>query len=410
MVDFRVPFKEVLLHGIICDSYGRKMSKSLGNVIAPDQIINGATIEELQKETEASVKKGIISESELEKSLDGQRRMFPYGIKECGIDSLRFTLLSHNIKHHFISFDVTDAHTNRNFFNKIYQAVKFANILAEQQKVVIMDVKNLEGLEISEMDRWLLSRLGKTLEIVNQSMENYSFHSATTALKTFLYDNLCNVYLETTKMMRAKNDNAKIANSSKVLNFALAESVKYLEPFTPFLASELKLHLPMNCEVSLESYIDEVLEKRVQNVLEICESIREMKSECRITRKIPSEIQILIKSKSDKSFFESHAENIQALTQTDDLQLTTNAELFEAEEFIALSTAGPLCSFGIRTLDKNSEKIKNSLNQKKFMKLEKELINMMNAVNNDGYKLKASEKVQQKHKEKVNFFLRAKVD
>ena len=399
----QVPFKEVLLHGIICDAYGRKMSKSLGNVIAPDQIIHGSTLAELQKETEASVALGILSKSELEKSLDGQKKMFPFGIKECGIDSLRFTLLSHNIKQHFISFDVTDTHTNRNFFNKIFQAIKFSNNLAEQQEIVIRDIKTLEGVELSEMDRWLLSRLGNTVGIVRQSMNNYRFHIATAALKSFLYENLCNVYLESAKALRLSKNNEKIATASKVSNVAISVAIDHLEPFTPFLASQLKNYLPMDCEISPENYIDEALEKKVEILLQICQSIREMKGECRITKRIPSEVQILIKSAEHESFLKSHAEVIKVLTFTDDLAMTTNSEIFEAEDFIALSTAGHLCSFGIRTLNKNSLKLENLVNQKKFVKLENELMNLMNAVNNDGYRQNASERVKQKHQDKVRF-------
>lgn len=154
----QLPFKEVLLHGIICDAYGRKMSKSLGNVVRPDNIINGASLGELQRETEAAAKQGILSQAELEKSLDGQKKMFPLGIKACGIDALRFTLLSQNIKQHFISFDATEGFTNMKFFNKIYNATKFVTSMAESSRISIKDIRSLDGLKLSEMDLWILSR------------------------------------------------------------------------------------------------------------------------------------------------------------------------------------------------------------------------------------------------------------
>lgn len=395
----QLPFKEVLLHGIICDAYGRKMSKSLGNVISPDQVICGATPNQLQKETEALVAKGILSETELEKSLDGQRKMFPYGIKECGIDAMRFTLCSQNIKQHFISFDIADAYTNKKFFNKIYNATKFATGLAETLEVVIKDIKTFDGLKLSVMDRWLLSRLGKTVRNVRSSMDNFNFHLATAALKTFFYGNVCDVYLETVKTNRLKKNQEAFVNC-QVLNTCLAVGIDHLEPFAPFLSSKLRNYVAVNCVINPEDFIDDALETEVENLLKICESIREMKSECRITSKIPSEVKILIKSADDEKFFVTHAENIRALTFTSDLTMTTNADEFEQENFIGLSTAGHLCSFGIRTLNA-SAKVDSVLNQKKFIKLEQELISLMKAVNNEGYKQKANEKVQQKHKEKV---------
>ena len=405
----KLPFKEVLLHGIICDFYGRKMSKSLGNVISPDQVIYGASPGQLQKETEASVTKGILSESELEKSLDGQRKMFPFGIKECGIDAMRFTLCSQNIKQHFISFDVADAFTNKKFFNKIYNATKFANTLAENMEIVIKDIKTLNGLKLSVMDRWLLSRLGKTVKIVRSSMDNYNFHLATAALKTFFYGNLCDVYLESIKANRLKKNEEGFINC-QVINTCLAVGIDYLELFAPFVSAEIKHCLAVNCVINPEDYIDDVLEDQIENLLKICESIREMKSECRITSKIASEVKILIKSPDDESFFEKHAETIKALTFSSDLMLTNNAEEFEKEYFVGTSTAGHLCSFGVRTLDTSSGKVDSAINQKKFLKLETELVNLMKAVSHEGYKQKASEKVQQKHKERVSLMIMIVVD
>lgn len=398
----QVPFKEVLLHGIICDAYGRKMSKSLGNVVVPDQIIHGATLGQLQKETEALVSKGILSQAELEKSLNGQQKMFPFGIKECGVDALRFTLCSHNIKQHFIGFDTSDCYTNMKFFNKIYNATKFATSFAESTKLVVKDIKSLNGLELSEMDRWILSRLGKTTIAFKESLDSYNFHLATAALKDFFYGDFCDVYLEATKVNRLKTDEKAIANCT-VLNTCIAVGMSYMEIFTPFLAKELRPHLATNVSLNPEELVNDKIENKIQNLLEVCESIREMKAECRITSKIPSEVLIFIKANEFESFLRRHIENIEALTMTNEVSTTTDLESFEREDFIGLSTAGHLCSFGIRTLNKSSNKVDNALNQKKVLKLEAELIGLMNIVSKDGYKKNAHEKVQQKHKEKVSF-------
>lgn len=396
----KVPFKEVLLHGIICDSYGRKMSKSLGNVLSPDHIIHGATLEQLHKETEESAAKGILSQSELAKSLEGQKVMFNFGIKECGIDAMRFTLCSHNIKNHFISFDVKDCHTNKNFFNKIYNATKYANGMAEAMNVVIKDINSLEGLKLADMDRWLLSRLGSTVKLVKTSMENYNFHLATSALKSFFYRDLCDVYVETTKLNRLKeNPEAKV--NAIVLNTCLAVGLEYLEVFSPFLANDLKAYVAKNCKMNPEDFMDNTIEQQVSDLLEICENIREMKVHCRITKKIPSEIQLLIKSPEHEKFLRSQISNIKKLTFTDDLIITTDSNKFESEDFIGLSTAGHLCSFGVRTLNKSSKKADNTLNVKKYVKMENELNTLLKTISNDGYQKNANEKVQQKHKTKI---------
>lgn len=397
----KLPFKEVLLHGIICDAYGRKMSKSLGNVILPAQIINGSSLAQLREHTEDLVKKGILNERELEKSLDGQMKMFPSGIKECGIDALRFTLCSYNLKNHFISFDVHDCFTNSKFFNKIYNATKFANTMAENSQVVIREIKTLDGVKLSDMDRWLLSRLGKTVRQVRSAMDSYNFHFATAALKTFFYDNFCNVYIETARINRMmRNELAK--PNSIVANACLSVALNHMEVFTPFLASKLKPFVAMNCDFDPESFIDDEFEKEIEKILEICDNIRGIKSEFRLTNKISSTMTILIRSLEHERFIRSHEQNMKALTHTNDLSFTTSEEEFDNEDFMGSSTAGPLCSVGLKILGKSEGRFDKDLNQKKLWKMEMELTALHKIVGVTSYQQNANEKVKKKHHEKVN--------
>lgn len=196
----RVPFKTVLLHGIVCDAQGRKMSKSLGNVVVPDQVIAGASLQQLQDETTASFNAGILSPAEHTQSLRDQAKLFPHGIPECGTDALRFTLCSHNIKSHFINFDTTECYTNKLFFNKIWQACRYTVSAHQRCGVDIKSLVSLDGLVLGDMDRWILSRLAHTVQTINDAMEDFSFHIATAALKTFFYQNLCDIYLVSWKI------------------------------------------------------------------------------------------------------------------------------------------------------------------------------------------------------------------
>ena len=181
----QLPFNQILLHGIICDSFGRKMSKSLGNVILPHQIISGTSLPDLQKSLELSASKGLIDTSELQKSLEGQRKMFPKGIPECGVDALRLTLCSQNIKQHFIQFDVDECDQNRLFFNKIWQATKYSINFAEKRKLKVMEMGELDESVLGDFDRWILSQLANFLEIFERSMDEFSFHVAIGRLKAF---------------------------------------------------------------------------------------------------------------------------------------------------------------------------------------------------------------------------------
>lgn len=280
----KLPFKEILLHGIICDAHGRKMSKSLGNVIVPEQVINGISLQNLQKETENSHKRGILSQSEMKISMEGQSKMFPNGIPECGTDALRFTLCSSNIKNHFITFDVQECYTNKLFFNKIWQATKYTIQSADSLNINLKDVNSLQGFELSDMDRWILCKLRDTSKTVENSLRDYNFHLATQSLKTFFYNNFCDVYLETTKKKILLKNRQGLGHCN-VLAICLAKGLDLMECFTPFLSQQLQKHLPPNFEISLGEFEVVDLQKNVEEMLEICASIRQLKNEINITRK-----------------------------------------------------------------------------------------------------------------------------
>lgn len=121
--------------------------------------------------------------------------MFPQGIQECGTDALRFTLCSHNIKSHFINFDVNECYTNKLFLNKIWQASRFTLGSAERLNMPLHEIETMNQVPLGKWDLWILSRLADTLKTCNESFESYNLHTATGALKGFLYNNLCDVYV-----------------------------------------------------------------------------------------------------------------------------------------------------------------------------------------------------------------------
>lgn len=166
----------------------------------------------MKQAIESNHKAGLLSDNELKKALEGQKKMFPQGIPECGVDALRFTLCSHNIKRnfvehicvaaylltfltdHFINFDVRECHTNRLFCNKLWQATKFTKLRTNQ----VDEVGNLTEVDFSSlplMNKWILSRLSRMTDSVNEGIRTYDFHVATKALKDFLYYDFCDVFL-----------------------------------------------------------------------------------------------------------------------------------------------------------------------------------------------------------------------
>ena len=118
----QLPFTEVYLHALIRDSHGRKMSKSLGNIIDPIDVIEGATLAKLQQQLLAY----NLDEKELVKAMEGQKQDYPQGIPECGTDALRFALCAYTAQGRDINLDVLRIQGYRHFCNKLWNATRFA--------------------------------------------------------------------------------------------------------------------------------------------------------------------------------------------------------------------------------------------------------------------------------------------
>jgi valyl-tRNA synthetase len=118
----QVPFKQVYLHSLVRDAHGRKMSKSLGNVIDPVNVIDGITLEELH----ATLDGGNLDPKEAEKARSGQKADFPDGIEECGTDALRFALVAYTSQGRDINLDIKRVVAYRHWCNKLWNAIRFA--------------------------------------------------------------------------------------------------------------------------------------------------------------------------------------------------------------------------------------------------------------------------------------------
>uniref|UniRef100_A0A8B9M9M8 Valine--tRNA ligase, mitochondrial n=1 Tax=Accipiter nisus TaxID=211598 RepID=A0A8B9M9M8_9AVES len=231
----RLPFSQVLLHSLVRDSHGRKMSKSLGNVIDPCDIIAGASLQELQERLHHR----LLDPHELTVATEGQRRQFPHGIPECGTDALRMALCSHNVHGDDIRLDVGTALSYRHFCNKIWNAVKFV-LAALGPDFVPQPPEEVPGWH--PMDRWVLSRLVQAVAECGRRMEALEVHGAIAAVHHFWLRSFCDVYLETAKP--TLRDPATTAETRRTLLSCAELGLRLLAPFAPFLGEELWQRLP----------------------------------------------------------------------------------------------------------------------------------------------------------------------
>ncbi|CAG2058113.1 unnamed protein product, partial [Timema podura] len=351
----QIPFQKVLLHGVLCDAHGRKMSKSLGNVISPENVITGISLEELQQQSHMSVEAGLLSQEECDKAVSGQAKLFPKGIPECGTDALRFTLASHNIKHHQISFDVSECHTNRLLCNKLWQATKYTLMCLDKATPEWPTINDKHKMSIEQ--RWVLSRLGTAVAEVNTALEKTDFHSATQAIRTFLHYELCDIYLESTKL--AMKDSGTAPLTCGTLVRCLETTLLCLSPFMPYITEELYQRLPLRsktdsitvasypCTHEWSAWRDEEVESEVQLVLNVVSAIRSLRSKCRTTDTTLT-VHVVSKSNNDRQVLTHLLAVMRRLSKCHDIIICT-----EEPADITLSTladtVGPSCSVYLTT-------------------------------------------------------------
>uniref|UniRef100_A0A0M3IQ17 valine--tRNA ligase n=1 Tax=Ascaris lumbricoides TaxID=6252 RepID=A0A0M3IQ17_ASCLU len=290
----QLPFKEVYLHAMIRDAHGRKMSKSLGNVIDPIDVIHGISLAQLNKQLES----GNLDPKELKTAKEGQARDYPNGIPECGTDALRFALMGYTSQGRDINLDVLRVQGYRFFCNKIWQASKFTLMQLGNDFKPLAEFK-LSGSE-STLDKWILSRLSFAVESCNAGMSSYTFHQATSAMYNFWLYDFCDIYIEGSKPVLINGDPKVVSTTRQILYTCVDTGLRLLSPIMPFISEELWQRLPRRptahkqplsiCvaeypEVEQYKYRNEQLENRVSHVMDIVKTVRSLRSDYDLTAK-----------------------------------------------------------------------------------------------------------------------------
>lgn len=233
-----VPFKEVYCHSLVRDAHGRKMSKSLGNVIDPMDVITGISLESLHEK----LLQGNLDPSEVEKAKRGQQRSFPDGIPECGTDALRFALCASMTGGRDINLDILRVEGYRKFCNKVYNATRFA-LMKFDPNFVPKQTSSTSGRE-SLVERWILQKLNTTAKDTNLALENRDFFGATNAIYSFWLYELCDVFIENSKYLLQEGSGAQKRSALDTLYTCLDAGLKLIHPFMPFVSEELWQRLP----------------------------------------------------------------------------------------------------------------------------------------------------------------------
>ena len=219
------PFNTILLHGIVRDAHGKKMSKSLGNVIDPIFVIDGASQEELISKISINV-----SNEEKKRAIASIKLDYPNGIPKCGADALRFALLAYTNGVKDINLDILRVAGYSRLCNKIYNAYKFI-----ENKLT--NIENIDFNTITKLhNKWILMELNKCIVKQKANFHCYNFMNITQSLHMFFLYSFCDIYIEVVK----KSDLIHLNTEDlKVLNYVFISFLKLLHPLMPFISQEL---------------------------------------------------------------------------------------------------------------------------------------------------------------------------
>ncbi|XP_019948459.2 valine--tRNA ligase [Paralichthys olivaceus] len=407
----KLPFKEVYLHAVVRDAHGRKMSKSLGNVIDPLDVITGISLEGLH----AQLTDSNLDPLEVEKAKQGQKSDYPSGIPECGTDALRFALCAYTSQGRDINLDVNRILGYRHFCNKLWNAVKFA-MKSLGDNFVPSEKAQLCGEE-SVSDRWILSRLSAAVGLCDASFKAYDFPGITTTIYNFWLYELCDVYLESLKPVfsKAEEDDASQRQalvSRQSLYTCLEVGLRLLAPLMPFVTEELYQRLPRRLpqsdppSISVTSYPDteefcwqsEEIDRDMEFVMTVVKTIRSLRADYNLN-KTRADCYLECIDSATASLVQKFSLQIQTLSHSQAIiPLTANQPVPEG---CAVAIASDRCTVnlmlkGLIDLEKEVAKLMTKKGD-----LEKQMAKLREKMAKSDYKEKVPAKVQEQDAEKL---------
>lgn len=356
----RRPFKNVLIHGLIRDEQGRKMSKSLGNGIDPMDVID-----------------------------------------KYGADALRWFLSNGSAPGQDVRFSYTKMDAAWNFINKIWNASRFVIMNLDSD----VELSLPEASEWQLADKWILSRLNDTVRDVTRLFDSFEFGEAGRALYNFIWNDFCDWYIEMAKENLTGEDEKLKKNTQRILRYVLDQILRLMHPIMPFVTEKIWLSMPHDgaslvvAEYPVEhtEFDNQVAEKDMDNLIELIKAVRNSRSE--VNAPMSSAIDILIKTKDDdtRKVFENNVDYINRFCHPKRLEIAAD---IEAPKLAMTSViTGSEVYLPLADLIDLNEEI--SRLQKEAKKLESEVTRGEKKLGNEKFVANAPEAVVAKEKEKL---------
>ena len=228
-----VPFRDVVIHGLVRDGQGNKMSKTRGNVLDPLDIIDGVSLEALVTRRTAGLAKEQANRVERD-----VKKEFPEGIPAYGTDALRFTIASMAAQGSDVKLAIDRVEGYRNFATKVWNASRFA----EQNECVRQ--RDFDPKKVKQtVNRWIAGETERAIGAVTSGIEAYKFNEAAGAAYEFVWGTFCDWYLELVKPVLLGDEEIEKAETRATVAWVLDQILKMLHPFMPFITEELWAHM-----------------------------------------------------------------------------------------------------------------------------------------------------------------------
>src|SRR5699024_1175462 len=358
------PFKDVLIHGLIRAEDGRKMSKSLGNGVDPMDVI-----------------------------------------EKYGADSLRYFLLRGSTPGQDLRFNWEKVESTWNFANKIWNASRFS--LMNMEGFTYEDI-DLSG-ELSLADKWILTRLNDTIEHVTKNTNKYEFGEAGRYLYNFIWDDLCDWYIEMAKLPLYGDDESQKKTTRSVLAYVLDMTMRMLHPYMPFITEEIWQKLPHKGESITvakwpkvkEAFHDMGAAKEMERLVSIIKSVRNIRAE--VDTPMSKEIQLFIQAENEDVVNELESERHYLERFCNPSELVIKAEMDIPEKAMTAVVTGAEIFLPLEGLIDFDKEIKRL--EKELEKWTKEVERVQKKLANEGFVNKAPEAVVEAERRKEEDYL-----
>lgn len=345
-----IPFRDIVINGIVKDANGKKMSKTLGNGVDPIEMID-----------------------------------------KYGVDALRFSLFDGVAIESDSRFSEKKVELTRNFLNKIWNASKYVLM-----QINGGEVKDIADVELTDADKWILSELNATIESVDKKFDKYDIGLAASDLNDFFWTKFCDWYIELSKCNMDKYKESTVAT----LTYVLKNTLKLLHPFIPFITEKIYLELPHKSESIMISPWPKVWREFDNSVMiETMSIIRSIRN-TRADKKVPDnkKIDVEINLKRCEEEYGRCLDYIKRLATINNLKIVENTDNFSANA-VLLNFNDVVVNIPLNSMiDESAEKERK---EKEIARLKAEIERSEKMLGNEGFVAKAPAKLIEAEKEKL---------